>query len=36
MVSFHTVAPEDLIEERPVNEDDLEGATHQERYTGRR
>jgi hypothetical protein len=36
MVSFHTVAPEDLIEERPVNENDLNGATHQERYTGRR
>jgi hypothetical protein len=36
MVSFHTVAPADLIEERPVNADDLDGATHQERYTGRR
>src|SRR5262245_59618465 len=33
---FHTVAAEYLIEERPVNEDDLDGATHQERYTGRR
>lgn len=36
MISFHTVAPEDLIEERPVSADDLGGATHQERYTGRR
>jgi hypothetical protein len=36
MISFHTVAPEDLIEERPVNENDLDGATSQERYTGRR
>jgi hypothetical protein len=36
MISFHTVAPEDLIEERPVNANDLDGATHQERYVGRR
>jgi hypothetical protein len=36
MISFHTVAPEGLIEERPLNANDLNGATHQERYTGRR
>lgn len=36
MVSFHTVAPEELIEERPVDPRDLDGATHQERYAGRR
>jgi hypothetical protein len=36
MVSFHTVAPEELIEERPVDPDDLDGETHQERYAGRR
>ena len=37
MLSFHTVAPEELpIEERPVNMDDLDGETHQERYAGRR
>jgi len=36
MVSFHTVAPEELIEERPVDPDDLDGRTHQERYAGRR
>jgi hypothetical protein len=35
MVSFHTVAPEDLIEERPVDAENLGGATHQERYAGR-
>ena len=34
MVSFHTVAPEELIEERPVDPADLNGETHQERYTG--
>ena len=32
MVSFHTVTPEELIEEKPVDPDDLDGATHQERY----
>jgi hypothetical protein len=32
MLSFHTVAPEDLIEERPVNENDLDGETHQKSY----
>ena len=36
MVSFHTVAPEALIEERPADANDLEGATHQERYAGRK
>jgi hypothetical protein len=36
MISFHTVAPEDLVEERPVTVDDLNGPTHQVRYTGRR
>ena len=36
MLSFHTVAPEHLIEERPVDANDLEGETHQERYAGRR
>lgn len=32
MVSFHTVAPNELIEERPVDPDDLDGDTRQERY----
>jgi len=36
VLSFHTVVAEDLIEEKPVNPEDLEGATHQKRYTGRR
>jgi hypothetical protein len=36
MLFFHTVAAEELIEERPVNVNDLDGATHQERYAGRR
>ena len=36
MVSFHTVAPEELIEETPVAADDLDGSTRQERYAGRR
>jgi len=36
MLSFHTVAPEELIEERPVDPNDLDGETHQERYAGRR
>ena len=36
MLSFHTVAPEELIEEKPVNANNLDGATHQERYAGRR
>jgi hypothetical protein len=35
MISFHTVAPEELIEERPVDTNDLDGDTHQERYAGR-
>jgi hypothetical protein len=35
MLSFHTVAPEELIEERPVDATDLDGETHQERYAGR-
>ncbi|OLC04677.1 MAG: hypothetical protein AUH45_02235 [Gemmatimonadetes bacterium 13_1_40CM_69_22] len=35
-VSFHTVAPEQLIEERPVDPNDLDGGTHKERYAGRR
>lgn len=35
MVSFHTVTPEELIEEKPVNPDDLDGPTHQERYAQR-
>ena len=30
--SFHTVDPEELIEETPVDSDDLDGETHQERY----
>lgn len=36
MVSFHTVAPEELVEERPIDPEDLHGETHQERYVGRR
>jgi len=36
MVSFHTVAPEDLIEEKPLDANHLDGPTHQERYAGRR
>jgi hypothetical protein len=36
VLSFHTVAPEALIEERPVDANDLNGATHQERYADRR
>jgi hypothetical protein len=36
MLSFHTVDPEELIEERPVDANNLEGDTHQERYAGRR
>ena len=36
MVSFHTVDPESLIEERPVNTADLDGDTRQERYTDKR
>ncbi len=36
MLSFHTVAPEELIEERPVDPKDPDGQTHQERYAGRR
>jgi hypothetical protein len=36
MVSFHTVASGELIEERPVDAENLDGETHQERYAGRR
>jgi hypothetical protein len=36
VLSFHTVVPEELVEEKPVNPDDLDGATHGERYAGRR
>ena len=36
MLSFHTVNPEELVEERPVDQEDLDGETHQERYAGRR
>jgi hypothetical protein len=36
MLSFHTVDPEELIEERPLDTNNLEGETHQERYAGRR
>ncbi len=36
MLSFHTVAPEELIEERPVDPARLEGETHQERYADKR
>jgi len=35
-LSFHTVDPEELTEETPVDSDDLDGETHQERYAGRR
>jgi hypothetical protein len=34
MVSFHTVVPQELIEERPAKTGDLDGETHQERYVG--
>jgi hypothetical protein len=36
MLSFHTVDPEELIEETPIDSDDLDGETRQERYAGRR
>jgi hypothetical protein len=36
MLSFHTSLPEELIEERPVDTNDLDGETRQERYAGRR
>ncbi|HSL20110.1 MAG TPA: hypothetical protein VK886_01150 [Vicinamibacterales bacterium] len=36
MVSFHTVPPEELIEERPMDANDLDGETHQARYAERR
>jgi hypothetical protein len=36
MLSFHTVAPNALIEERPVDTNDLDGPTRQDRYTDRR
>lgn len=35
MVSFHTVTPGELIEEKPVAPDNLGGATTRERYTDR-
>jgi hypothetical protein len=35
MVSFHTVAAGDLIEENPLDPDRLDGPTRQERYAGR-
>jgi hypothetical protein len=35
MLSFHTVAPDALIEERPVDTNDLDGQTRQERYADR-
>ena len=35
MLSFHTVAPEALIEERPLDANDLNGETHQELYADR-
>ncbi|MGH7585296.1 MAG: hypothetical protein ACREMH_03535 [Gemmatimonadales bacterium] len=36
MVSFHTVPPPDLVEEKPVDPADLDGPTRGETYTGRR
>jgi hypothetical protein len=33
MVSFHTVPSPELIEEKPVNPEDLNGRTQQERYS---
>jgi hypothetical protein len=36
MLSFHTVVPDALIEERPLDTNDLDGQTSQERYTDRR
>jgi hypothetical protein len=36
MLSFHTVTPDALIEERPVDTNDLDAQTRQERYTDRR
>jgi len=35
-LSLHTVDPEALIEERPLDTNDLDGPTRQERYTDRR
>jgi hypothetical protein len=35
MVSFHTVTPGELIEEKPVDPDHLDGETSRERYTDR-
>ncbi len=34
MLSFHTVAPEELIEETPIDPLNLDGETHLERYLG--
>lgn len=36
MLSFHTVIPDALIEERPLDTNDLDGQTRQERYKSRR
>jgi hypothetical protein len=36
MLSFHTVVPDALIEERPLDTNNLDGETRQERYTDRR
>jgi hypothetical protein len=36
MISFHTVDAADLIEEKPLDANNLDGETHQERYAGRR
>ena len=36
LLSFHTVVPEELIEETPVDADDLDGHTRQDRYAGKR
>jgi hypothetical protein len=35
MLSFHTVDSAELIEETPVDSDDLDGETHRELYSGR-
>jgi len=35
MLSFHTVPAAELIEEKPVDAEALDGETHQERYAGR-
>lgn len=35
MLSFHTVPAEELIEERPVDDELLDGETVRELYSGR-